>query len=77
LVTRGEDLFSATHIHRLLQALLGLPAPHYRHHKLLTDAAGRRLAKRDRAATIRAMRAAGMTPAAVIAMASAQPVFSV
>jgi glutamyl-Q tRNA(Asp) synthetase len=77
LVTRGEDLFAATHIHRVLQALLGLPAPHYRHHKLLTDADGRRLAKRDRAATIRAMRAAGMTPAAVIAMASAQPVFSV
>ncbi len=47
LVTRGADLFAATHIHRLLQALLGLPTPRYRHHPLLTDAHGRRLAKRD------------------------------
>ena len=62
LVTRGADLFAATHIHRLLQALLGLPTPRYRHHPLLTDAAGRRLAKRDRALTIRAMREAGMRP---------------
>jgi glutamyl-Q tRNA(Asp) synthetase len=61
LVTRGVDLFAATHIHRLLQALLGLPTPVYRHHPLLTDANGRRLAKRDRALTIRAMRAAGMS----------------
>jgi len=71
LVTRGADLFAATHIHRLLQALLGLPTPGYRHHKLLTDAAGRRLAKRDGAPTIRAMRAAGITPAAILAAASA------
>jgi glutamyl-Q tRNA(Asp) synthetase len=69
LVTRGADLFAATHIHRLLQALLGLPTPHYRHHPLLTDAAGRRLAKRDGALTIRAMREAGMTPAVIIAAA--------
>ena len=61
LVTRGTDLFAATHIHRLLQALLGLPTPQYRHHPLLTDAAGKRLAKRNRALTIRAMRQAGMT----------------
>jgi len=69
LVTRGIDLFTATHIHRLLQALLQLPTPHYRHHPLLTDAAGRRLAKRDRALTIRAMRAAGRSPEAVLAAA--------
>ena len=69
LVTRGADLFAATHIHRLLQALLGLPTPRYRHHKLLTDAEGRRLAKRDGALTIRAMREAGMTPAAILAAA--------
>ena len=69
LVTRGVDLFAATHIHRLLQALLGLSTPAYRHHKLLTDATGRRLAKRDRALTIRAMREAGMTPAEVLARA--------
>jgi glutamyl-Q tRNA(Asp) synthetase len=62
LVTRGEDLAPSTHIHRLLQALLGLPAPRYRHHALLTDPTGRRLAKRDRAVTIREMRAAGMAP---------------
>ena len=66
LVTRGVDLFAATHIHRLLQALLGLPTPAYRHHPLLTDANGRRLAKRDRALTIRAMREAGMRPAEVL-----------
>jgi glutamyl-Q tRNA(Asp) synthetase len=69
LVTRGADLSAATHIHRLLQALLGLPTPRYRHHPLLTDAAGRRLAKRDRALSIRAMREAGMTPAQIIAAA--------
>ena len=66
LVTRGIDLFAATHIHRLLQALLGLPVPHYRHHPLLTDAHGRRLAKRDRALTIRAMREAGRSPEDVL-----------
>ena len=66
LITRGVDLFASTHIHRLLQALLGLPTPVYRHHPLLTDASGRRLAKRDRALTIRTMREAGMTPAAIL-----------
>jgi glutamyl-Q tRNA(Asp) synthetase len=65
-VTRGIDLFAATHIHRLLQALLGLPTPEYRHHPLLTDAGGKRLAKRDRALTVRAMREAGMSPAAIV-----------
>ncbi|HEY3909620.1 MAG TPA: tRNA glutamyl-Q(34) synthetase GluQRS [Stellaceae bacterium] len=69
LVTRGEDLAPSTHIHRLLQALLALPAPCYRHHPLLTDATGRRLAKRDHAQTIRAMRAAGLKPAEIIAAA--------
>ena len=60
LVTRGEDLATATQVHRVLQALLGLPAPRYRHHPLLTDAAGRRLSKRDGAMTIRAMRQQGI-----------------
>ncbi len=69
LVTRGEDLFAATHIHRLLQALLDLPTPRYRHHPLLTDASGRRLAKRDRALTLRALREAGRSPAEVREMA--------
>jgi glutamyl-Q tRNA(Asp) synthetase len=69
LVTRGEDLFAATHIHRLLQALLDLPAPRYRHHRLLTDASGKRFAKRDKALTLRALRDAGWTPEEVRAMA--------
>lgn len=65
LVTRGQDLFAATHVHRLLQALLGLPSPRYRHHRLVTDAAGKRLAKRDRAQSLAALRAAGAEPAAI------------
>jgi glutamyl-Q tRNA(Asp) synthetase len=69
LVTRGIDLFAATPVHRLLQALLALPTPRYRHHPLLTDSTGRRLAKRNRALTIRAMRAAGMTADEVLAAA--------
>ena len=69
LVTRGEDLATATQVHRVLQALLGLPAPRYRHHPLLTDAAGRRLSKRDGAITIRAMRHQGMSAGDVIALA--------
>jgi glutamyl-Q tRNA(Asp) synthetase len=68
LVVRGEDLFQATHVHRLLQALLGLPTPRYRHHRLLTDPEGRRYAKRDKALTLRALREAGRTPAEVRAM---------
>ncbi|MDX9862025.1 MAG: tRNA glutamyl-Q(34) synthetase GluQRS [Rhodospirillales bacterium] len=62
LVTRGVDLFAATHVHRLLQALLGLATPAYRHHPLLLDEAGRRFAKRDKALTLRSQREAGRTP---------------
>lgn len=69
LVTRGADLFQATHIHRLLQALLSLPVPEWHHHELITDAAGARLAKRGGAHSIRALRAAGKSPAAVRALA--------
>jgi glutamyl-Q tRNA(Asp) synthetase len=69
LVTRGEDLLVATHVHRVLQELLGLPAPRYRHHLLVTDVNGRRLAKRDEAQTIRAMRASGMSATAILAQA--------
>jgi glutamyl-Q tRNA(Asp) synthetase len=65
LVSRGNDLFAATHIQRLLQALLGLPAPAYHHHRLVCDPAGRRLAKRDRDQTLRALRGAGVTPVGV------------
>lgn len=65
LVTRGEDLFECTHIHRALQAVLGLPTPTYCHHSLLRDTTGKRLAKRDGARSISALRAAGLTPEAV------------
>lgn len=65
LVTRGLDLFHATHIQRLLQALLGLPSPRYHHHPLLLDDAGHRFAKRDRAATLEALRRSGTTPEGV------------
>lgn len=64
-VIRGEDLRHATHLHRLLQALMGWPVPVYTHHKLLMDAQGRRLAKRDKTETLAALRAAGV-PAAEI-----------
>ncbi len=66
LVTRGEDLFEATHLHRLLQALLDLPVPEYQHHALLCDEHGRRLAKRDLAQTLHSMRESGLTPADVL-----------
>ena len=62
LVTRGEDLFEASHIHRLLQALLGFETPEYAHHPLLLDQTGRRFAKRDHALTLRELRAGGHTP---------------
>lgn len=65
LVTRGTDLLAATHIHRLLQALLGLATPSYAHHKLLTDAAGQRLAKRDGAPSLQALRKSGADPGAL------------
>lgn len=64
-VIRGEDLFEATHIQRLLQALLGLPSPSYRHHRLLTGPDGRRYAKRDRAETLQAIRERGVSAEAL------------
>lgn len=60
-VIRGEDLAQATHIQRLLQALLDLPTPSYRHHRLLTGPDGKRFAKRDHAETLRDLRARGVT----------------
>jgi len=69
LVTRGEDLRAATHVHRLLQALLGYPTPDYRFHPLLLDASGRRLAKRDRAETLLSLRENGKSPDEVRALA--------
>jgi len=64
-VIRGRDLFEATHVQRLLQALLALPVPAYRHHRLLSGPDGRRFAKRDRAQTLRELRASGMTAQAL------------
>lgn len=61
-VIRGEDLFEATHVQRLLQALLEAPTPVYRHHRLLVGPDGKRFAKRDKAQTLRELRAAGVTP---------------
>lgn len=64
-VVRGEDLFWSTSVHRLLQALLGLPAPVYHHHRLIRDADGRKLAKSTHATALRELRAQGLTPADV------------
>ena len=61
-VTRGNDLFASTPLHVLLQALLALPTPDYHHHRLIRDEAGRRLAKRDDARSLRTLREAGWTP---------------
>jgi glutamyl-Q tRNA(Asp) synthetase len=61
-VIRGHDLFDATHIQVLLQALMGWPTPVYRHHRLLTGEDGRRYAKRDRSVTLAELREGGMDP---------------
>jgi glutamyl-Q tRNA(Asp) synthetase len=61
-IVRGADLFHATHIHRLLQALLGLPTPHYHHHRLILGPDGKRLAKRDASQTLAALRQRGVSP---------------
>ena len=64
-VLRGRDLFYATSVHRLLQALLGLPPPRYRHHRLIFDADGRKLSKSTQATGLRELRAQGVTPAGI------------
>jgi glutamyl-Q tRNA(Asp) synthetase len=68
LVTRGDDLLPATHIQRVLQALLGLPEPAYAHHRLILDSQGRKFSKRDKAVTLRSLREAGQTPGDIRAM---------
>jgi glutamyl-Q tRNA(Asp) synthetase len=62
LVTRGEDLLPATHPQRLLQALLGLPAPSYAHHPLVLDENGKKFSKRDTSVTLASLRDGGATP---------------
>ncbi len=69
LVTRGEDLRAATSVHRLLQALMGWAEPAYAHHRLLADAEGRRLSKRDGAASVRQLREAGRSPGEILSLA--------
>jgi glutamyl-Q tRNA(Asp) synthetase len=66
LVTRGADLKPATGLHRLLQDLMEWPVPSYAHHRLLADPSGRRLAKRDKAVTLRSLRADGVSARAII-----------
>lgn len=60
LIVRGRDLFEATSVQRLLQQLLDLPEPRYAHHLLIGDASGKRLAKRDKAPTLAALRESGV-----------------
>jgi glutamyl-Q tRNA(Asp) synthetase len=67
-IIRGDDLREAAHLHVLLQKLLGLPRPVYRHHRLILGEDGKRLAKRDSAATLRALRESGKTAADVRAL---------
>jgi glutamyl-Q tRNA(Asp) synthetase len=62
-VVRGQDLFWSTSVHRLLQRLLGLPQPAYRHHRLILDGAGRKLSKSTAATALRDLRAGGAAPA--------------
>jgi len=64
-VTRGRDLYPATDLHRLLQVLLDLPAPVYQHHRLITDDAGRKLAKSARDTSLKSLRESGWSPADV------------
>jgi glutamyl-Q tRNA(Asp) synthetase len=66
LVTRGEDLLPSTHVHVLLQKLLGYATPLYAHHRLLTAPDGRRFAKRDKSLAIRSMRESGLSPGEVV-----------
>lgn len=68
-IVRGVDLLESTHIHRLLQELLGWPVPRYHHHPLLTGPDGKRYAKRDKAKTLRAMRQCGASPENILAQA--------
>ena len=73
LVTRGEDLLPATHLHRLLQDLLGLPVPRWKHHRLVTDDSGKRLAKRDQARSLSSLREAGWSAEQVWASLGLNP----
>ena len=73
LVTRGVDLVPSTHLHRLLQSLLGLPAPDYLHHELVCDATGKRLAKRDNDESVAQLRKNGLNKGELLATLPALP----
>lgn len=72
-VIRGEDLFAATSVHRLLQQLLGLPAPLYHHHRLVHDSRGRKLSKSDGATSIASLRQQGATQGEILTLAGLPP----
>ena len=65
-IVRGVDLFESTHLHVVLQKLLGIPTPNYHHHPLLTDEAGHRLAKRNQSITLKSLRESGMAATKLI-----------
>jgi glutamyl-Q tRNA(Asp) synthetase len=65
-VTRGEDLLESTHVHRLLQSILGLPEPLYLHHRLMLDETGKRLAKRAESSSLSRLRETGATPSEIL-----------
>jgi glutamyl-Q tRNA(Asp) synthetase len=72
-VVRGNDLFASTSVHRALQELLGLPAPRYHHHELITDASGQKLSKSRGSPTLRDLRASGMTPEDIVRAVGLEP----
>lgn len=72
-VVRGKDLYAATSVHRLLQALRGLPEPRYHHHELITDASGHKLSKSRGSPTLRDLRASGITPEEIVRTVGLQP----
>ncbi len=74
LVTRGEDLFPSTHIHRLIQSLLDLDTPMYLHHKLIVGSNGKKFSKRDQSATLRTLRQNGKTKKDIFAILGLTPV---
>src|SRR6188768_1210775 len=67
-VVRGQDLFWSTSVHRLLQSLLGIPQPAYRHHRLVLDSSGQKLSKSTKATSLRELRSSGATPADIRSM---------
>ena len=76
LIIRGCDLFESTHLHRLLQALLGYETPSYRHHPLLLNERGEKLSKRDGAVSIRELRGLGKKPEEIRRLAGLPQAFA-